>query len=35
VIEAIVRGELDSPDPVHGAARAPLGFLRTLARLAT
>jgi geranylgeranyl reductase family protein len=35
VIEAIVRGELDSPEPVRGAARAPLGFLRALGRLAT
>jgi geranylgeranyl reductase family protein len=35
VIEAIVRGDLDSPDPVRGPARAPLGLLRTLGRLAT
>jgi geranylgeranyl reductase family protein len=35
VVEAIVRGDMDSPDPVRGTARAPLGLLRTLARLAT
>jgi geranylgeranyl reductase family protein len=34
VIEAIVRGDLDSPAPVRGTARAPYGLLRALARLA-
>ena len=34
VIEAIVRGDLDNPDRVGGRARAPVGVLRALARLA-
>jgi geranylgeranyl reductase family protein len=34
VIEAIVRGDLDSPARVRGSARAPYSLLRTLARLA-
>ena len=34
VIEAIVRGDLDNPAPVRGPARAPLGVLRALSRLA-